>query len=394
MKDGMTRKRKIGLALLGTVLLVGLVHYCWGYYTSRAIEAKLRAIRDAGYPSSAQEADEFYPGVAASQNAGLIYQRAFLVFSDSEDFIERIYHSADSWPFYFGAFATEVESELTAFLSANQQFYRLLQEASEKKECRYEVDLSLGLGAPLGHLRGVQSAARALEIKVVAHARRGEAEELVKTMGVFAALVHSLDREPVLISWLVRSAILGKFTDALEQTINVCTLADEQLTRLSSLCEGLNKPELLARVIAGERSLGLSGFDAVGGPYRSWGKGLYLADKLSYIQYFDKIMAVCKLPIEERLRAGKKELAEASRFPLWSTPVSRMLVPARGLWRGSLKDGIRIRMMIAAIEIQSHKSRTGRLPKTWQELVPVHLESHRSTCSREESSHSYPGKRV
>ncbi len=66
MKDGMTRKRKIGLALLGTVLLVGLVHYCWGYYTSRAIEAKLRAIRDAGYPSSAQEADDAYSQYGSS----------------------------------------------------------------------------------------------------------------------------------------------------------------------------------------------------------------------------------------------------------------------------------------------------------------------------------------
>src|SRR5262245_22460285 len=98
------------------------------------ISAKLDAIRQAGYPVTLIEYNEWYVTPPASENAATVYQQAF------------------------EALAPEKSSSLPS-VAKNQKALELLHQAASFKKCRYPIDLTKGAGALLPHLGKIKTCA-------------------------------------------------------------------------------------------------------------------------------------------------------------------------------------------------------------------------------------------
>src|SRR6266516_3684197 len=72
------RQQRIGIVcLLSALLAGGGVYLCYRLYLAHKIKAKIRQIRQAGFPATTAELNNWYAAVPPEENAALILTNAF-----------------------------------------------------------------------------------------------------------------------------------------------------------------------------------------------------------------------------------------------------------------------------------------------------------------------------
>ncbi|HUA67377.1 MAG TPA: hypothetical protein VMA13_02410 [Candidatus Saccharimonadales bacterium] len=158
----------------------------------------------------------------------------------------------------------EMKRAMADFIQDNQSAIRFFDEATQFQQSRYPIDLSQGLMPLLPHLAKLRNAAKVLEISAISHAIVGQGKEAGNDLLASIAMSQSLDSEPVLVSQLVRVALIEMTVSELEQVLNRIVLPGETLNQLEVAFQRSEKREAagfgFTRAFVGEETMDLSAF--------------------------------------------------------------------------------------------------------------------------------------
>ena len=148
--------------------------------------------------------------------------------------------------------ASDVLQALTVF---GEEMTALLIAAKERPLCRFDVKYEAHLNARAPHLQVLMQASKCFALRAVAYLARGEHEAAYADTDMIVFLAQSIAGEPILISHLVRVAILRNALQVIWQGLAERQWTSEQLIALEQRLSGINLPEDLRLTLLYERDM-------------------------------------------------------------------------------------------------------------------------------------------
>ena len=145
--------------------------------------------------------------------------------------------------------ALDVLSALASYEPALQQF----RDAARRPRSRFPVKWEDGFMARIPHLTTMQSASRLIMLRMSAHLALRENAAALGDWRDGLGLYRALEREPVLISGLVRIAILRGLVNTVSEGVGTRQWAEPELRAISADLASLNLLADLRFAIASER---------------------------------------------------------------------------------------------------------------------------------------------
>ncbi len=401
--DSRASPRRLALVILGIVFVVIL-----GIATAlillrlglkRGLEAQLQAIRAVGLPTSGAELDTWYAPVPDEENAALVLQQAFALLREYPD--ERSKAVARfKIPERQSPLTSTQQVLLKGYVELNSAALAKAQEGLVLAQSRYPVSLAPGLNASLPHLTKLKELARVAEFEALLAAQAGQAEKAADAITTMAGVARTLDPEPLLISQLMRMALISMSITGLERSVNLSALDDVACLKLGEVFALLENTNLIVRALIGERAFAIEAFpigsSAVNNQAAlgSGGGGTPPGQSLSSAgpSIFNRLTGFFDRDLQFYLRAMQTNIAMLSQLPPASLAVtnvnaqladeaehkyfifSGLLLPAVG--KASMREAeifARIRSATTALALERFRLANGALPKELSELVPRFL---------------------
>jgi hypothetical protein len=147
----------------------------------------------------------------------------------------------------------EVEAYLLRQASALEAFRQLSQHCGT---ARFPVDFTPGVATLLPQTQSMRQASRVLSLQFYVHLNRGRTGDAVECLLDQLALAQALDQEPIIISQLVRLALVNVTVSHVQQAVRSTDISDADLARLQHELRKLECESCLKRAMAGERAIG------------------------------------------------------------------------------------------------------------------------------------------
>jgi len=157
----------------------------------------------------------------------------------------------------------EERSQVEAFFAANQDLIRELRELAELGGPVYPLDFSKGVAMELPHLAQMRDCARLLRADAIVKAMNGDYSEMVEDVIAGMKLGDAMAQEPILISQLVRIAIYGIMTDAVQKSVSGGDLPPELISQLLTHTDHADNRQAFAESFSGEQMMVLQAFSDV-----------------------------------------------------------------------------------------------------------------------------------
>jgi hypothetical protein len=354
------------------------------------ISAKLEAIRQAGDPTSPAELEQWIaPALPAEQNAAVKFTEAFAL-------LVRPPQNLPELPARTVRLPASTRAAFAALVATNQAALEKLQQATVLSQSCYSVNWSAGNLAELPHLASIKAAAKVAQMQSALLAEGARPGLAVNSVRTIVSLARSLDHEPLLISQLVRIAVLGMAHATTERLVSQRPLPEADLAALQTLFRDAEKGDELTRTLAVERCLGLQMFnsppetlekplvrDAEAGSPPPIAEGLneYLSkhreeDLLFYLEHFEKVMDAAKQPMVQCLGSMRDFAAALEQEQQSATAaghrLSTQLLPALTRVPDRFAaGGARLRAAQTALAVERYRvAHNGRLPEQLADLVP------------------------
>ena len=381
------------------VLLLLISSVSWMLYLgalSREVEAKLAAIKKAGYPVTLQDLNAWYP-YPEGENAADVYEQAFaaLVDHDSEKWGDLPVVGGGTMPELGESLPPDMKKRIAEFVAANAKAIDLLHQAAAIKGCRYNVDFSMGVNVRLPHLGKLRQCSMTLALAALLAAEEGRSDGVADATRSGLAVGHSLGSEPDLISELVRMPCLGITINNLQRAMNRTTLTPQQCAGLAELLSAADAPDALIRVMATERCMIYAYLLPNGEIWKQdWAKsareriaraiGGSVKARLLWLDVMERYINALRAPEGELYQrtaavddAVTRELhQDAQSIPHISARIVLLELPNYRWWIASdLKCRARLRTARTALAVEQFRQANGRLPKTLDELVPAYLSA-------------------
>ena len=245
--------------LILAFILVSFIAY--RLISDAGVKKVIQQKRAQGIPMSPLELDIWYKRVPASENAGLAFESAFQTYvapgkPDPNEMSPHEMVLGEPLPH-------ELAQAVATHLAANRATIEEIHAAAQLSASRYSIDLSRGFATLLPHLARLRSLAQLMRWEAIQQSARGDRVEALRALKSGAAIAASLEKEPLLISYMVRIAILNVWLRALEHIVTKHTLTDAELSELTDLLVRAEQAgrEVLHRAIVGERAIGVAAFD-------------------------------------------------------------------------------------------------------------------------------------
>ncbi|MCL4218193.1 MAG: hypothetical protein KJ052_14480, partial [Candidatus Hydrogenedentes bacterium] len=265
--------------------------------------------------------------------------------------------------------------------------------ARPSESSRYPVDLRrFPNSLDLDYLADLRALARELKIDALHWAVAGDSEKTADAILAIPPLAISLNDEPILISQLVRIAILSMTTDSLEMALNRTELDKDDLERIEVALTTDLRPEVneraMIRALVGETAGGLylaGSFllllnaprtsDVVNGQALSYelaipasGERMAMTTNFRYLMgHIDDSwteLSRSDLNISLPTRQGAGLVAPLTA--VWDSSSSSTLVSVR-------RAQAQITVARTAVTVERFRLAEGRLPADLTELVPEYL---------------------
>jgi alkylhydroperoxidase family enzyme len=252
--------------------------------------------------------------------------------------------------------------------------------AKYPRESRYAIDLGSGASVSLPHLAALRTLARAQNFEVWMAAMEDRPADALQTIKAMGPLAESLREEPILISQLVRIALHGIMTSAVEQALNRTEFTDAQLVEiqdyLSTVLPPLSEHSMIAQGLIGERVF--SSQLPIGDFVMENGINVGILTRHQSLLFFSRMVLVrCFAEMEKNSQNASTPFLqeiEESTNPQFVLP--KILLP--GLDR-SREAEFRCRVMHAiaatACAVERYRLANGALPATLDALVPTFLDA-------------------
>ncbi len=389
------RKRKVlqTLVILLVIIIAGFVFF--RVIVRSKLNARLDAIRAAGYPATCAEMDAWYTIPESAENAADTFRDSFSHYNKWEDDDKRkllpIVGEAEL-PLRTEPLTEETKALIAQYLADNQQALELLHKGAAIEHSRYPVDLSKGFEALMPDLSNIRVGAFLLKLEAILHAENGKPEEVVDSITSTFGLARSLSKEPILVSQLVRIACQALAVSTIEHTVNRTEFTDELLVELSQTLINAEDASGMSRALIGERCAGLSIFKApspqilqlVNGGSSPLAvvaialfkfAGLADMDAAIYLDIMNDYIEALKLPPEQRQEAASavdSKFDETSRIHV----LLHIIMPALSrVTTIDVRIAAQLRTAQTGLAVQRYRLAAGKLPDTLAELIPTYLDA-------------------
>lgn len=343
----------MGLALLGIIVFA-----VWRLQLAKDVSRQIATIHAAGLPASGAEADKYYAAVLDEENAALKMADAFDLMITYDDHRSNEV-AAIKFPQRKEILSPEQLDLIAGYCAMNSNSLARAREAVKLPRSRYDMDLSWGTYTLLPHLSKLKALARAAVFESLLNTN-----EFVTEVSTVAGMAHTLDAEPLLISKLVRIAMLNMAVAALENRLNNVGLNDEELSRLMTIFASSVRTNQMVDGLIGERALMMPYFRM------SWAEISRLADSgeensaahagppLPGNQpLFLKVTGFFERDLRFYLQAMETNISLAGKIPI---NVAQITNSANQIWRsGEHKYYILSMMLLPALESAIFREATG-----------------------------------
>jgi hypothetical protein len=239
----------IGLALFGIVSFI-----VWRLRLANDINRQIAAIHAAGLPATGTELDDYYAAVPDDENAAVKMAEAFELMTN---FSDRRSNEVSSikFPQRKDILAQEQLELLAEYCAMNSNSLVQAGEAIKMSRSRYDMDLSWGNYTLLPHLAKLKALSR-----IAAFQSLLDTNDSFTAISTIIGMARTLDAEPLLISKLVRVAMLSISVSALEKRLNQGDLNDMELSHLTASFADSAKTNQMANGLVGERAMNVPYF--------------------------------------------------------------------------------------------------------------------------------------
>lgn len=299
-------------------------------------------------------------------------------------FIGKAKLSADNEPISADSIAA-----INDWVKRNEPVYKDFQEASLLTESRYPLDLTQGFEMPLPHLGVVRAAENGLALFALQRAVNRKPAEAGEALQLCFAAAQTLEQEPLLVSQLVRGAMLVAAVNAMEQVFNRVSLPFDSLEPLRQRAmraeRDLSSGAAFDRVVALERANLLAVLNA---PAPKLADALEMiapgdrdfaakvrkslkGERANLDNVFDRVEAARRFPLPERMKQLDL-IPDPGRGSAY--PFAQRTLPA--LIKNSVKEArmtATVRLALIAIALEEYRAEHHRYPDAQTALVPKYL---------------------
>jgi len=359
------KKAVLAMKIAGAaIVLLGIVYATALCLCALSVKNARAELKKDGRPMKVEEI--IPPAVKDADNAALSYEAAIKILESMPDAenILRGYSSQD--------FEKEKES-LKKLLSEPKiaMALSLVEEATAKPACRFNLDYSKGPAAELPHLSPLRYLCRLLSIKAALEAESGNGEAAWKTARTALKLSDALHEEPFLVSQLVRNAMLSNCVDAIEKAGEASAPSEAMKDEILKSLKSFEDLKPFAKSMDGERLLlgewaFKNGINSDGSSSRSmaWLMELLPSSSLDKAFYLRTMKDYAERL--EKCENRKNDYVPPSPFYFFSN----MLLPSIGNCEGKLLGQVaKARICAAALKALDFKKSNGRLPERLDEIV-------------------------
>ena len=391
-----TAPRKHRRLKISNVLII-LLLICVGAFAlfrlrlTSKLQARIDAIRAAGYPVTCAELDQWYKIPPNVENAAYTIIDAFSYYKlwDKDKSEPLPVVGQAKLPARTEPLPEEMKALITQYVADNNEALELLHAGAAIEYCRYPIDLSAGLETLVPDLSEIRKGIFLLELEAILHAEHGDDKLAIRSVKSCFGIARSLAKEPVTISQLVRSACQNRAATTIEYCINRIEFTDEQLVELIECTHNSERITNMSYALVGERCNGISFFkapgsvdtDLIGGiPFRPLlalykAVGMADSDAIIYLDLMDEYMKITRLPLHQRQEAAK---AVDTRFQSTSRVHVLLYVMMPAMVRITTIDTRNIAQLLTArtgLAIERYRLTAGKLPDKLVDLVPDYLDA-------------------
>lgn len=366
----------------------------WDGIAQARVEARVKAMRKAGEPTTMAELRTLYPEPPKGKNAAPFFEAAFKLMKEQG---ER--GAGDHVPIVGTVVLPDVDrdvpkamlDDVKAYLKAQDGVLKLLREATALDECRFDLKFEDGIAMQLEHLSQLRQGARLLALEAVSRTERGETDAAAESLVNGLRMGRALRTEPVLISALVRVACDAIAARQAERWVARSIPSAKALGKVEAALAAEADPKILTNVILAERCFGMDIYrkfalkpggpnfnELIGGQppagqmlLRAVPKAYFKMDMVHYIDLMNGYVAALKKPYPESLMAGSQVGADLEKSIPRHYILCRMILPALGRTFSVAQRHMAAmdctRLGLAALRYQA---RHGRLPDKLGALVP------------------------
>jgi hypothetical protein len=382
----MSEDQRKGFELRGWHVIVGLLavlvvmFILFRVFGHSSLERKIAELRAKGYPTSFEELEKYNQLPEGVPNAADLYINAFNAyrapFEDEKNLLP-----------YIGSFAPKsgepVPSEnkvaMEAFLARNAKTLELLHQAGQIEHCRYTYPLTAPSGFMIPYLTEIKDCAQLLNQFVLMQVEAGKTTEATQGVIEELRLGESMRQEPILVSYLVRLAIDGMGIASLSRILDRQSLSEQQLVDLQVELRTIRQGLRMDQALIGERCFLLDELQVkqsmgFGSAPIQWG-GLWDINIVRSMEFVDQLEATTKLEPEQRWTEYQRINNEVDHLSVLFY-MTKMLLPAFGtIGMIELRANTQVDCARAALGVERFRLAEGRLPESWDELVPKFIEA-------------------
>jgi hypothetical protein len=396
MNEKETAPRKRRRLKVSNVLII-LLLICVGTFAyhrlslKSKLQARIDAIREAGYPVTCAELDQWYKIPPNVENAAYTIRDAFSCYKKwDKDKAEPLpVVGRAKLPARTEPLAEEMKALIAQYVADNNEAIELLHAGAAIEHCRYPIDLSAGFATLMPDLSEIRTGFYLLKLEAILHAEHGDGGSAIRSVKSCFGIARSLAKEPITISQLVRSACQNHAATTIEYCINRIKFTDEQLVELIESVQNSERISDMSYAIVGERCNGVSFFkapgsvdpDLIGGipfqPLLALYKAVGMADSdaIIYLDLMDENIKITRLPLHQRQEAAK---AVDVRFQSTSRVHVLLYVMMPAMARITTIDTRNIAQLLTArvaLAIERFRLAAGKLPDALVDLVPAYLDA-------------------
>ncbi len=294
----------------------------------------------------------------------------------------------------------EQQELLAGYVELNLNSIKKAEEAIKLPECRYPMDLSWGLETRLQHLDKLKKLALLEEFRAFNALDTNQPAIAPDAIISILGMANTLDKEPIVISKLVRTALLNIAMTTLERDLNQENLSEPQLRNLDTALFKAADTKQLVDGLVGDRATMIPYFrmtwaeikrysdssaddnkEAQAGPQTPGPRpvlfratGFFERDLRFYLKAMETNISLAKMPPPKSVLVSnvQEELNEQLQGKFYI--MSSMFLPAiENLITRNTTDQARIRTAQVAVKIELYRTMNGHLPETLGELVPQYF---------------------
>ncbi len=361
----------------------------WRGKASREVNAELARLKVLGEPTSPAELNAFYRIEVGETDVTKSWVQIFdrlmepQFVTDSKGipgFKGRELPDSDKPPLPGGPWPELAKCE--SFVEKYRLVLNDLHKAAEANGAtRYDVDFFAGIDGPLNHTNGMQRASQLVLLDAYLSANRGNSAEVTRSILTLLALGNTLQREPMMVSQLIRIAITGMGHALFRDMFSHLDFSRDELLAIQRVIRRDDFHAPLYRAMMGERVMNLLAFDQPPQMLREsddWWKAKVGesrdADKKLLLEKMDGLIWAATREWPVALELAEAIESEIASLPAGVYPATKMLCSGlKTCFQATARRKATCSITDAAIAIELFRRENDRTPESLSELVPKYL---------------------